>query len=313
MDYFLGIDGGQSSTTALIANHLGRVLGSAVAGPCNHVSGEEARSRFVSVIRKCIETAARAADLEARSTVFESVCCGMSGGVEDKTSLLRSIVRSDRVAVVEDGLIALTGAIGFDAGVVVISGTGSIAYGRKDDGSLVRAGGWGFIFGDEGSGFDIVRQATRAALRFEEEWGPPTALHSELLSATGAGSANQAMHAFYTEEWPRSRVAALAPLIDVAALKGDAIARGVLEQAAQSLASLAAAARSRIRERAGPVPVSFAGGVFKSAVLRERFELLVDLSDGCVFRAPTAEPAVGALLEAFQRAGRLVTIHGVPA
>jgi len=104
-----------------------------------------------------------------------------------------------------------------------------IAFGRNAAGQTARAGGWGYVFGDEGGGVDIVRQAVRAALRMEENWGPPTSLRQALLDATGQASANRVLHLFYTPDWPRSRAAALASLVDSAAAEGDPVALHILE------------------------------------------------------------------------------------
>ena len=131
-------------------------------------------------------------------------------------------------------------------GVVTIAGTGSIAFGRNAAGETARAGGWGFLFGDEGSGFDIARQALRAALRFEEGWGPQTSLRRALLDFAGAADANELMHRLYTREWPKPRVAALAKLVETEALAGDAVARDILLNAAQQLATLAVSVRRRL-------------------------------------------------------------------
>src|SRR5947209_3167873 len=86
----------------------------------------------------------------------------------------------------QSGTTALAGATRSGQGIITIAGTGSIAFGRNPAGRTARAGGWGYIFGDEGGGFDIARQATRAILRLEEGWGPPTALRETLLAATGS-------------------------------------------------------------------------------------------------------------------------------
>ena len=106
-----------------------------------------------------------------------------------------------------DAAVALTGATAGGQGIIVIAGTGSIALGRDTAGRVVRAAGWGYIYGDEGSAFDIARQALRAALRMEEGWGPETSLRRVLLGATGVSTMNEVLHLFYTPEWPRSRVA----------------------------------------------------------------------------------------------------------
>ena len=200
-ELFLGVDGGQSSTKALIGDASGRVLGRGTAGPCNHVSSDEARAKFLRTIGECV--AAARADAGIGSAVrFRAACFGMSGGPEDKDALLREVVDADQWLVTHDGLIALSGALAGEDGVIAIAGTGSLVFGRKGARTM-RAGGWGYLFGDEGSAFWIVREALRAALRQEEGWGSRTTLHPMLLQATGAKSANDVLHLFYTPEWAR--------------------------------------------------------------------------------------------------------------
>src|SRR5207249_7827038 len=128
-----------------------------------------------------VAQACRTANLDPQNLQFEAACVGMSGGPADKQAILSEILPARKLVVTHDALIALSGATGGEPGIVAIAGTGSIAFGRNGDGQTARAGGWGYIFGDEGGGFDITRQALRAALRFEEGWGPPTALGDLLL------------------------------------------------------------------------------------------------------------------------------------
>lgn len=190
----------------------------------------------------------------------------------------------------------------------MISGTGSIAFGRNARGETARTGGWGYIYGDEGSGFDIVRQALRAALRDHEGWGARTALTPALLEATGTDDANEALHLFYTPEWPRSRVASLATVVDRVAQEGDPIASGILRQAAQQLAMLATAARSQLFSEEDQPRITWTGGVFDSETVMDRFRSLVSL-DG-EYRAPEHGPAWGALLLAYRAAGLAATPSG---
>jgi N-acetylglucosamine kinase len=251
---------------------------------------------------ECVNQACVSASIDPTTVTFTAVCCGMSGGAEDKEALIGNILRTEHLSVVTDGEIALTGALAGNPGIIVISGTGSLCLGRNADRKLARAGGWGYIFGDEGSAFDIARQATRAALRFEEGWGPKTALHPLLLEATNQPTANAMLHSFYSEAWPRSRVAQLAVVVDTAAESGDPVARALMEQAAQSLSMLAACVRQQIFNSTENVQVSHAGGAFQSASLVQRFKQFVELS-GCSHVDPILDPACGALLEAFQLCG----------
>src|SRR5258708_6383092 len=195
---FLGVDGGQSSTTALIGDETGRVLGAGQGGPCNHVGAAEGRAKLMRAVQDSVAKARAQAHLGRAQVRYEAACFGMSGGPEDKEALLAEILRAGKLIVTHDGLIALSGATAGQPGIVTIAGTGSFAFGRNAAGETARAGGWGYIFGDEGGGFDITRQMLRAALRFEEGWGPPTALRETLLAATGAPDVNAVLHRFYT-------------------------------------------------------------------------------------------------------------------
>lgn len=309
MKRFLGIDGGQSSTTALIGDQSGKIVGWATSGPCNHVSAAEAREKFLRVMGDCISRAATCAGMSAVDNRwrFDAACCGMSGGEADKTSLLAELVDSPRLDVTHDAAIALAGALAGEPGVVVISGTGSIAFGRNSGGETVRTGGWGYIFGDEGSAFDIARQALRASLREYEGWGQRTALTPTLLAATGSQDANQMLHQFYRPEWPRARVASLAVTVDRVAEEGDPVAVGILHQAAHQLAMLAGATRKQLFKDDQPSALSWIGGVFESRTVLARFCELASLDSTGICRAPVHGPAWGALLLAMRAAGCHVT------
>lgn len=309
---FLGVDGGQSSTTALIADASGRVIGSGRSGPCNHVAASEARNKFIRVIAQCVGEARRAAGLEPDSP-FEGACLGFSGGPADKDAIIAEILQIKHRFVTHDGLIALTGATSGAPGVITIGGTGSISFGRNAQGRMGRVGGWGFIFGDEGGGFDLVRQALRAALRMEEGWGPKTALHALLLEAGQSRNANELLHKFYTPEFPRDKVASMTPLIEQAAKDGDQVAADLLSVAAQQLASSSAACRRMLFDDAEPARISWVGGVFKIGAVLERFKTLTESNTMNRVGPPDHGPAAGALLEAYRVAGlALPQLSGLP-
>lgn len=303
MKYFLGVDGGQSSTEAVIGDETGRVLGVGQGGPCNHVGAAEGRAKLTAAVLESVGRACERAGLDPATIEFEAACFGMSGGPDDKDEILRQIVRARKWVVTHDALIALSGATGGEPGIMTYAGTGSIAFGRNATGQTARAGGWGYIFGDEGGGFDIARQALRAALRFDEGWGPSTILRDRLLQATGAKDANDALHRFYTDEYPRPRIASFARLVDEACEHGDEVAASILNQAAQQLAMLAAAIRRQLWREDEAVRVAYVGGVFESKRLLERFKMLVEMEGGNRCEAPEYDPARGALLEAYRVAG----------
>ena len=311
-EYFLGVDGGQSSTIAVIGDSQGRILGWATAGPCNHVAAAEARAKFLGTMRECVANAGAQAGIDPRDLRFRAACLGMSGGPEDKAALLREAVAAEHLIVTHDARIALAGAMSGGPGTIVIAGTGSIAYGENERRESARAGGWGYIFGDEGSGFDIVRQALRAILRQHEGWGPRTALTPALLETTETTDANAALHRFYTPEWPRSRVAALARLVSNIAEEGDPVAVEILHGAAHSLAMLAASVRRQLWSDNSVSKVAWVGGVFNSAIVLERYRTLTELEGTVSAAAPCHAPATGALLLAWRAAGVLSVPEPMP-
>ena len=301
--FYLGVDGGQSSTTALIADETGEVIGRGRGGPCNHIAGAEAIEKFNRVIGECVAEACAQAGLDAKTMQFASVCLGFSGGPEDKRALSQSLIASERYHVTHDAEIALSGAAAGEPGIIVIAGTGSMAFGRNAEGATARAGGWGYIFGDEGGAFDIVRQALRAALRAEEGWGPATGLLALFLETTGASAANALLHAFYTPEYPRPRVASLAPLVDQAAEAGDNVAIHVLQQAGAQLAELAQGVYRQLFKTGAQVPVSPIGGALKSRTLQRALDEQIRKAIDCPLQEPKWSPAAGALIQALRMDG----------
>ncbi len=310
--FFLGVDGGQSSTTAMVGDEFGRVLGYGRGGPCNHVRGPEGREKFVDAIETSVSQALTSSRLHLGPVRFSVCCLGFSGGPADKEDLLHQMLPSDRILVTTDALVALSGATAGQPGIIVIAGTGSICFGRNQAGVTARAGGWGYVYGDEGGGFHLTRQALRAALRMEEGWGPATALREILLAETGADNANDLLHRFYTVDFPRPRIAGLSKLVDQAALDGDGVARDILNEAAQQLATFIAAVRHQLFKPGDSAAVAPVGGVFHSRLLKERFRMLVELEECNRVIQPAYGPAAGALLEAYRIAGLSVTLSNVP-
>lgn len=310
--FFLGVDGGQSSTTALIGDETGRVLGRGRGGPCNHVAASEARDKFTRTIGGCVREAAEQAGLDLDAVEFDAACLGFSGGPADKDALIAEMFRIRRRFVTHDALIALSGAHAGQPGVITISGTGSISFARNAAGKLARVGGWGYVYGDEGGGFDLTRQALRASLRMEEGWGPPTSLRALLLEATQSGSSNELLHKFYTPDFPRPRIASLSRLVADAAEQGDTVAADILNEAAQHLAGLTLASRMQVFTAQENATVAYIGGVFKCARVLDAFRQRLERGGNTVVQAPIHGPAAGALLEAYRLAELAVALSDVP-
>src|ERR1035438_9414778 len=131
MRLFLGVDGGQSGTTAMIGDETGRILGQGSAGPCNHAAAGEGRAKLERAVRQSLAEACREADLNPDAVRFAVACFGMSGGPEEKGEILARILRADRLVVTTDAATALAGATATGQGIVTIAGTGSMVFGRN--------------------------------------------------------------------------------------------------------------------------------------------------------------------------------------
>jgi N-acetylglucosamine kinase-like BadF-type ATPase len=293
---FLGVDGGQSSTLALVGDENGEVIGRGLGGPCQKEGS----------LREALEQAG------ALGGTFEAACFGLSGRPSAQEAAARELIRADRFLFTHDADIALTGALAGEPGIIVIAGTGSIAFGRDGSGKTARAGGWGYAFGDEGGAFDLVRQALRAILRQEEGWGPATALRDLFLAEAEVESAHALLHRFAGGEVTKAQLARLAPLVDQAAATGDHAAQDILKSAAQQLATFAAAVRGQLFEMEESVSISYAGGVFRSPVILGRFHMLLELEDGNRVAPPRYGPAAGALLQAYRTSERTCMLKNVP-
>lgn len=146
MKLFLGVDGGQSATKALIGDETGRILGSGKAGPCNHATAAEGRAKLERAVLGCVAEACEQASLDAASVRFEAACFGMSGGPEDKQAILAEILRTERLVVTTDAVIALAGATEKGQGIITIWGRGRLRSGETPPGRLCgRAAGATFM------------------------------------------------------------------------------------------------------------------------------------------------------------------------
>jgi N-acetylglucosamine kinase-like BadF-type ATPase len=292
---FAGIDGGQSSTIAVIGDGDGAILGIGRAGPADEIGAGKDSTRLRDALHGALEDAVRIAALPPTAR-FEAIVAGISG-YDGQVYGQPPALPSDRVALVHDTPIAHAGALGGRGGVVVIAGTGSVVYGRNDAGWSCTLGGWGFLFGDEGSAFAIARDALAMLMRAQDE--NDSSLDDAIRSACdffGATSLRALVHAFYKGEVTRDRLAAFAPL----ALRFD-VFRSLGHRGAERLALLACRA---ISDGAPPL-VALIGGVFGDAGMREHVRA------GIIKTFPRAElveakyePACGALLLAYRERGR---------
>src|SRR5258705_4161625 len=231
--HVLGIDAGGTKTVCLLADQHGVIVSEARGPGANlHAAGELAVEK---VLHGVMESA-----IGDRSIVPAAICLGIAGvdrqdEARTVSAIMRRIGHKSRVLVVNDALIALVAGARDAAGVVIIAGTGSIVYGRNASGDAARAGGWGHMIGDEGSGYWIGREALSAVMRAGDGRGPATALTADVLAHFEIADVSRLPTIVYDRELPRVSVAALGPLVERVAAQGDAAAAGILDRAADEL------------------------------------------------------------------------------
>jgi len=201
------------------------------------------------------------------------------------------------VIVVNDALVALVAGAGDAAGVVVVAGTGSIAYGRDASGRAARAGGWGYLLGDEGGGFWIGRAALTAVVRQFDGRGPSTLLTPMILEHLDLSTPKELIHEIYYRDVHRHTIAGIAGLVQRAMDERDAIAAEILTRAGGELASAAGSVISRLQMRGRAFPTVLAGGIFRGIpwLVSDLTRRLSEIAPRSHVQLLEVEPAVGAV------------------
>ena len=272
MPLFLGIDGGGTRTTAWLADAEGKLVAWGESGPSNplKVGIGAAQREILKACRAALRAAGSspAAAPPGGTAVLQTVCAGIAGvdreGVHRPLLIwIRRHIPARRHLLTSDAAVALAAAVRDAAGIIVIAGTGSIAFARDEQGTVLRAGGWGIPFDDRGSGYDLGRKAVAVALEAFDGRGPHTLLTERICRHAGLGDITEIISAPLEQQ----QVAALFPLVREAAQEGDLVARNLCEEAGRDLASLAVALLKRAAWTDRSMPVVTTGGVFRSSDL----------------------------------------------
>ncbi len=251
MTYVIGVDAGGTRTTAVAYSPQGERLAACEAGPGNGTAGgTQAVENILSAARGCMAAAA---------TPCSCVAVGMAGLDPAAVPSLRELFQQNLgvpCSVVSDGELALYAAHGGGDGLLVVAGTGSIAYGKRG-GTVLRRGGWGHILGDRGSAYAIAADAIRMALDDADGGLPGHPLTQTLLRAAGADRLRALVERTYNA--PKADTAVLAQAVAERAAQGDRRAAGILTHAGQELAGMAIALSARLGLESPAVALS--GGV----------------------------------------------------
>lgn len=263
----VGVDGGGTKTLALASELDGHWHGQGVGGPSNlHAVGFE---NACAAIEVAINKALAGNELAA-------LCLGLAGAgrpedVQRFTDWARTKYSGAVLKVVSDAEILLAADTSTGPALVLICGTGSIVYGRKVSGELVRAGGWGYLFGDEGSGFAIGAAALRAVMKAYDGLGADTSLTTLILTQHRLKDPMELVPHIYRAELPRTEIAGLSELVERAAEQSDRVAVSILEEAAHDLAQMVMAVFNKLGTE--PVSLILTGSVIvQGTYLAEAFQ-----------------------------------------
>lgn len=307
--YYLGIDGGQSGTRCLIVRADGTVHGMSTAGKIDHLLAPGGRERVREVLRQVVAEAMGARPVRVKAA-FLGLTGVVAGGRLEEAALTaaQGSVPADQVCVDNDGLIAWAGALALRPGLIAIAGSGSLVLGVDAGGRTERAGGWGYLFGDEPGAFGIALAGVKSALR-DVDAGRVSDLRRVVEDHFGVADLAQVTKGFYAGEVDRAQVASLTPRLAELARTGSAVAGGLFMQAAELLADQLAQVAGRLTWPGGRVEWAPIGGVFRSGevFLGPLERRLREVAHVTFTRAtPELPPVAGAVLLAVCRSGGAV-------
>ncbi|QRG66495.1 N-acetylglucosamine kinase [Brevibacillus choshinensis] len=281
----LAVDGGGTKCLAVLVDRSRQEVGTGRSGSCNYQGiGEEAASReLMQAISQSLEDALTRNNLTlllghegTKVTQWEVECAvfGIAGldtehDREVITKMVHGVlqqlhIRVRHLIIENDGFAALLGATGGKPGILVIAGTGSIAFGVNEAGETARSGGWGHRVGDEGSGYWIGKKAITAVLKAEDGRGEPTVLKERLLPFIDLARVDELFNWTYSPHYSVDKVGELSVLVSQAADQGDLVALQILETAGEELALAARAVIERLQMKNKPFHMILQGGVLQN-------------------------------------------------
>ena len=293
----LGIDGGATKTIAILADACtGRLIAHGRSRGSNfHAHAPHAA---LSELDVAIAQAFAHAGIDRRPVV--AACMGIAGvsRVEDEV-MVRHWVSERKIAqqllIANDGWLVISAGTPNGVGVGLICGTGSIAVGRDSHGRTSRAGGWGYLIGDEGSGYDIAVMALRAASHSADGRGPQTAILPALLRHWQLNQPADLITYLYGAADPRTQLSDVGPIVVALANDGDSVAQTIVLRAAQELAKMVRAVGDTL-QMASPLPLAVAGSmIVQSAILQQRLVQCLADTDCIVQLTVVPDPTVGAV------------------
>ena len=308
----IGIDGGGSKTHAIVADEHGQSISETV-GPASAVRPgqvEHSADVIVEVVRDAL------ASCEMTHVTPRAICVGVAGAGREtaRQELWQALVSRDiapEIVIHSDFSIALDDAFGDGPGVLLISGTGSVAFGRGPAGATARCGGWGPVAGDEGSGAWIGRRALSVVTAAADGREPETALTGAILTAAQVNETSDLI--VWSANATPATLATLAPVVLSVAESGDLRANALVTLAVEELVlHVRALARQLFGDERAALPVALSGGMLgRGSTLRKRLEhRLKSAVPGAQIRMEPVVAARGAVRAALRIVGEPTEVQG---
>lgn len=315
----LAVDAGATNCRAVLCNETGTVLGYAQAGSANYhsVGLESARETLTAVLAELAAQNISPRDVKQPNPRLQVQCAvfGLAGldTEHDRQTLQKLVgevlaaanITAQQILIDNDAMMTLLGAVGSGAGVLVISGTGSIACGITEDGRRARAGGWGHRVGDEGSGYYIGKRALTHIFRACDGRESASGIIQPILRELGVANPEELMSWVYGPDFSVDRLAALTPLLAEMAEAGDAKAISILQEAAAELAEIALTVINKLHLPDREFDLVLLGGVLRM-VTQVREDVIRRVQAECPLAritSPRHEPICGGVLRG------LMTLH----
>jgi glucosamine kinase len=297
----LGLDGGATKTNCIIINEEYEILGISSSGPCNyHAVG-------IDIAKKNIEEAIRNSLKNIGKNKIDIAGLGIGGlNTEKDYEIILGIIKSigliEKYKIVNDVNVAYYACTKGNPGIITIAGTGSIVYGRNSLGEECYSGGWGWLIGDEGSAFYIARKALQEATKAFDGRGEKTILVDLIINELKLKNFNEIIDYVYSKV-ESHRIAKLAPIVTKAAIKGDKIAKNILNNAAEELILAAKTVYKKLKmEKENKVIIGGVGGVFNSNIIWEKYKSSMEKLKN-VYIHPLLkgyQPAIGGIILALK-------------
>ncbi len=291
--YFLGVDGGGSKTTAVVFNENGEFICRACGESINYYSvgldnARQAMSDIISNLKikrfDCAVIGMSALNERASNTETEKFCAG--------------IIESEHIIMDSDLFVALEAMNADGECACIISGTGSMAVMRDGSGSMSHTGGWGYILGDEGSGYAIGLSGIKSAIKSAENSAPSTALFSECLKYFSINNIYDLIDLYYEKTVSRKTTAAFAKIVNDCAESGDKVAADIITKEAKELSLTALALLEQANSN---IPIGLWGGVFQNnKTFRDCFCNALSEKGFCNTNLIEFTPEIGAIFAAYK-------------